>query len=256
MANRLGQQDFEDLSAYLDGELDAARRAEVERLLRDDPVWQRAHRELAAVDGALDACTVPAPPSGLAQRIVARAHSSRPGERLTDVEREDLSAYLDDELDAARRGEVERRVEAQPAWRRAHRELTAVDAALDSYTAPAPPAGLADRVLAHTRRSVRRRQVLRVVGWVAPVAAAAAILLIVFAVLSGPGETALPPGSPIVHTPPGELEASQAYQDVPETERAQMEEVIIQHLSFFRNYEVLEEFETLEAIDRLENEGT
>jgi anti-sigma factor RsiW len=257
MKNRLGQLDLEDLSAYLDGELEAGRAAEVERLIREDPLWRQAHRELTAVDAALDAYTAPTPPADMADRVLAGVGSSQPAEGLSAAELEDLSACLDGELGADRAAEVRRLVRDEPPWQRAHRELTAVDRALECYSVPAPVADLADRILAGVRRSARRRRAFRVAAWVGPIAAAAAVVLIVFAVLNR-GERR-PAGSMIVRThevQQKELDDSRAYRDVPKAERRDMDEVIIQNLGFFRNYELLEEFETLEAIERLESKGT
>ena len=70
------------------------------------------------------------------------------------------------------------------------------------------------------------------------------------------------PGLVVVRTIVMELETSVVYSDVPLGDRAKLEEVVVDHYnigivrSFLRDYDVVEEFETLEAIDRLESEGT
>ncbi|MGB2819471.1 MAG: hypothetical protein WBF17_00715, partial [Phycisphaerae bacterium] len=104
MTERLGHSDYDELSAYLDGELPAARAADVERLIREDHAWRRAHREMTAVSAALDSYTVPAPPGDLADRIVAGVAASE----LPAGDFDDLSAYVDGELPAARAADVER----------------------------------------------------------------------------------------------------------------------------------------------------
>jgi len=173
---------------------------------------------------------------------------------------EDLSAFRDGELDASRAAEVERLLREDPAWGRAHRELTALDAALDTWTAPAPAGDLADRVLLGVRKSARRSQVLRVAAWVGPVAAAAAILLVVVAVLNRPGHTTTPRQPVLAGAIVHEVEASEAYEGVPQAQRVELEQEIVRNLGFFRGFfedkDVVEDFETLEAIEGLEREGT
>jgi len=257
MTDGLGQSDRDDLSAYLDGELPAGRAAEVRRLIREEPAWRRAHRELTALDAALDSYTVPPVPSGLADRILAGVAASE----LPPGDFEDLSAYLDGELPAERAAEVARRVRDDPLWRRTHAELAATEALLDSYTVVPAPSGLAGRVLARTRRASRRSQGFRAAAWVASAASAAAILLAAF-ILSGRLTRAPRPEPVVVQTISEELKHSQAFGDLPLAERAEMEAVVVEHYntdivrSFLRDYDVVEEFETLEAIERLENEGT
>ena len=84
------------------------------------------------------------------------------------------------------------------------------------------------------------------IGWLAPAAAAAAIILVVLAVMNRPD------AAPVA----GELVTSPALQAVPQAERADVENMIVENLGFFRDYEVIAQFETLEAIDHLEKGGT
>ena len=255
MSCQLPQRDVDDLSAYLDGELPPARSAEVARLIRQEPAWAEALREMQDVDAALDAYAAPAPPADLAERIVAGVRAAQAGGRLADSDLEDLSACLDGELPPERLAEVQRLIRDDPAWQAAHRELVAVDAALEAYTAPAAPADLSARIVRHSRRAGRRSQALRLAAWLAPAAAAAAVILIALAWFGRP-HGPQPPKPVLVRTPAGELDRSRAYRAVPKDERQDFEEEIVRHLSFFRDYEVLEEFETLAAIDQLEKEGT
>jgi hypothetical protein len=126
---------------------------------------------------------------------------------------------------------------------------------MDSFAVPGGVDGLDERVIARTRRAARRAAVLRVAAWAVPAAAAAAIVLVVVAAFSQPGKVRS--GDPAVAgVAPAELVKSKAYQGVPQAERPQLDEVIINHLSFFRDYEVAEDFETLQAIEKLEKQGT
>ena len=257
MTDRLGHSDRDDLSAYLDGELPAGRAAEVQRLIREDPAWRRAHREMTALDAALDSFAAPAPAADLADRILAGVAASE----LSAGDLEDLSASMDGELAGERAAEVARLVRDDPLWRRTHGELAATEALLDTYTVPAAPSDLADRVLIRTRRASRRSQVFRAAAWVGSAAAAAAVLLAAF-MLWGRSTEAPRPQPLVTRTIEKELEASQAFGDVPLAERPKLEEVVVEHFNtdivrgFLRDYDVIEEFETLEAIERLENEGT
>jgi len=175
---------------------------------------------------------------------------------------ENLSAFLDGELDGDRAAEVERLVRQEEPWRTAHRELTAVDSLLDEYTVPRPPGDLADRVLTGVRAADRRSHVLRVMAWVGPAAAAAAIVLIALALagrLGWPGDAS--PKQPIVAAVnPREIESSQAYEDVPQAQRAELEKEIVKNYGVLRglidDYDVIADFDTLEAIEKVEQEGT
>jgi len=168
---------------------------------------------------------------------------------LGKTDLEELSAFLDGELSGQAAARVERLVRDEPAWGQAHRELLAVDDALDAYTVGQPPDGLADRVLAGVRRSARRSRVIRVAAWVAPAAAVAAVLLLALAVVD-------PPTGTINR----EIETSAAYRNVPQGQRVELEAEIVRHYGMlrglFREQDVIEDFETLEAIERLEQEGT
>ena len=244
----LPPSDLELLSAWLDGELAPAERARAERLVGETAAWRKVYEDFLAVDAALDSYDVPAPAPDLAEKVLARVAAMEVS--AADMER--LSAWADGELTGPPAAEVERLVAEHPAWRGARRDLEAVDQALDAWQAPAAPEGLADRVLAHVRRASRSRQVLRVVGWLGPAAAAAAVLLIVMTWSGGTRQVA-PQPSPIA-AERVELENSKAYQSVPKAERAAIDEMIIMHLELFKNYEVVQDFDTLQAIERLENE--
>jgi len=82
--------------------------------------------------------------------------------------KEQLSAYLDGELDEGQRHAVAAHLQTCPACRRELELLTALDGALGSLTAPAPP-DLAGRVLA---RLPRRRR-----AWWQNLALAASLVL-------------------------------------------------------------------------------
>jgi len=172
--------------------------------------------------------------------------------QLGQADFDDLSAYLDGELPADRASEVERRIAADPVWARAHQELTALNAALGAWTAPAPPADMPDTLIRQILRADRRAMGLRVAGWLAGAAAAAAAVVIGFTLFRQPTQT---PPQVLVQVPT-EVKRSAAYDKLPEADRAQVETLIIENLGFFKNIDVVQEFETLKAIEQLEQKGT
>jgi len=259
MSELLGQSDFENLSAWLDGELLADAAAEVERRVRQDPAWREAADELRDLHEALGHYTVPSPASGLAGRILAGI----PTRDLTESEIEELSAYLDGELPAERAAAVDRGFKDDPAWREARLEFEEVDRLLDCYTVPPASAELTGRIKSAVQKHARRRQALRSASWLAPAAAAAAAAIIVVGLavfssgwLARP-QTPIAAGNgqaPTVTVEP-ELVRSTAFEAVPVDQRPALQEEIIRHLNFFRDYEVVADFETLQAIERIDSQG-
>ncbi len=169
-------------------------------------------------------------------------------ERLGQSDFEDLSAFVDGELpdDTARR--VERLVVDDPAWREARRQLQAVDEMLDLWRAPAPPADLARRISRQVRLSGHRSPVwVRVVRIAAPLAAAAAVLLAVM--LTRAPQTSQPEGRNVAVQ-------AQPLPKVPAGDSLVADALAADNLDFFQDYDVLSDYETLEALDRLERGGT
>ena len=82
---------------------------------------------------------------------------------------EQLSAWLDQELDEAAEAVLAAHLEGCEACRREWRQLTALDAALGNLAAPVPP-GLAEKVAAQVRRPRRRP------GWQSVALAACLVL--------------------------------------------------------------------------------
>jgi anti-sigma factor RsiW len=160
---------------------------------------------------------------------------------LTQLEFEDLSAYLDGELDARRAAEVRARVESDPAWRGVHAQLQAVDAAMDAYAAPPAPADLPERVLAYVNREASQPVVIRLVRWAAPLAAAAAVLvaagLLYRHLTASPGA----PGNAVRTAPAPAAENNQA-----------VESLVRDNLDFFKDLDVVANLDTLQEMDRME----
>ncbi|MCD6303949.1 MAG: hypothetical protein J7M21_03185, partial [Planctomycetes bacterium] len=53
-----------------------------------------------------------------------------------------------------------------------------------------------------------------------------------------------------------ELAGSRAYRQIPKDQRPAVEEVLIEHLGFFKEYDVVEDFDVLRAIEQVEQKGT
>jgi hypothetical protein len=236
--------------------LTGQRAAQVERLVHDDPVWRRAERELRSLHEAMDGYAAPAPAPGLARRILAGI----PTRELTESELENLSAYMDGELRGDSTAEVAQNIQADAAWRQTRRDFQDVESLLDYYTAPPVSAELTGRIMSAVRRQQRSRQTLHLVRWLAPAAAAAAIIIVGLAVFGGGDWLSRPHtsglvGGNIVNIGP-ELAGSTAFKAVPVDQRPALQEEIIRHLNFFRDYEVVADvdMETLKAIEQLDIE--
>jgi hypothetical protein len=65
----LTPEQYEDLSAWLDGQLAPDQAEQVRRLCEQDPAWSAAQAEMKALDGLLDLYRPPTCPAGLAERI-------------------------------------------------------------------------------------------------------------------------------------------------------------------------------------------
>jgi len=150
---------------------------------------------------------------------------------------------MDGELGDARASEIRDLIAADPAWREAHNRLAALDDVLGAYEPPAVPDDLAERIIRNLPQGRPASRWAAVSRWAAPLAAAAAI--VVAAVLlprrakdgQGPGPT-VGSGSALV---------DQRLDGVAEQDR-----FVVENLDFFRDYDVLTNLETIEAVERLE----
>lgn len=104
-------------------------------------------------------------------------------ETLTQSQREDLSAWLDGELDAAEAARVEQLVADDPVWAREAEQLRRLDALLDAWEAPAPADDLAERTRQYASRPRSRAGL--VIRFLAPLSAAAAVIIVVLGVYLG-----------------------------------------------------------------------
>lgn len=171
--------------------------------------------------------------------------------KLTQPELEQLSAYYDGELSEAEARQVVAMIADQPSWQRAYAELAALDEAMDAYSAPAVPAGLAERIVAAAHgQASGRGLVIRMLKVALPAAAAAAIVLAV----TLHERTAPRSGTN------GQPRQLANYQ--PDT-RA-VDSLVVDNLNFFKSYssvstiasnEAVVDNETLEALDRLESQS-
>ena len=153
---------------------------------------------------------------------------------------ENLSAFADGELDASRAAEIERLVQTDPQWQRAMRRLVDLDRALEAMSAPPVDPHLPDRIIDSIHRRIRRGRLVWAARVGAALAAAAAIVIIAVVALNNASHESQPAGG---HHGPS-VAVNKVAGDV--------EERIIQHIDFYRDMEVVENYETLEAIESLE----
>ena len=167
---------------------------------------------------------------------------------LKRSEFEDLSAWYDGELAGQRKGRVENLVATDALWGREYERLSRLDGLLDCCTIPADrraatgpvDADLAERIIRNVRGAVRPRPLLvrMLAAGGAGLAAAAAILVVVLLA---------EPAGPPEHKPAAVV--ASRLKDVAAEDR-----FIVENLEFFENLHVLSNYESLEAIDRLESQ--
>ncbi|MHC4984000.1 MAG: anti-sigma factor [Planctomycetota bacterium] len=150
---------------------------------------------------------------------------------------EDISAWLDGELEDQHAERVKKAAGGDPTLSQIHRELQELDEILNAYTAPAAPDGLAESIIAGARRAGRRATVIRSLRWLVPAAAAAAIIIAV-GLLSN--RRMAPPSSPAAPMLVEGLPAKADHARHPAK------------ASFFADFFLLEHYDTLEAIEQLE----
>ncbi|MCE5280297.1 MAG: hypothetical protein ABFD92_07640 [Planctomycetaceae bacterium] len=168
-------------------------------------------------------------------------------ERLTQSQRDELSAWHDGEIEGPAAAEIEAKVAGDPVWAAAYREIADLEQTLDAWAVEPPAADLERRIIAriHQQRAQSRRVVLRLVGAMSGMAAAAAIVVAILLVNNEGKQT------------PGRTDtvAQKADQTV-KTNLASVEgsdRMIVENLDFFQNYAVAANYDTLEAIDRIED---
>lgn len=83
MSERLKQSEWDELSAFVDGELPEEHAEQVRRRVESDPAWSDALAELRALDARLEDWTAPQAPAELAERIIHAAGGDSRGRVLT-----------------------------------------------------------------------------------------------------------------------------------------------------------------------------
>lgn len=168
-----------------------------------------------------------------------------------DLER--ISAWLDGELDARQSAEVAARVQRDPAWSAAAEEFRRVGTLLEHWQTPPLRRDLTDAIVAKARS---RRQLPTWVRLAAPLAAAAAIVLLAVTRVSVEPPTGTDGNTPVVgasdggdSTPTSDplMADIERIVNVPDTDR-----FVVENLDIVRDYDVLKDFETLQAIASLE----
>jgi anti-sigma factor RsiW len=171
-------------------------------------------------------------------------------DKLSAEQYELVSAYLDGALSEAQSAELARRITDDPAWAAAAADFRRLDSLLDTWPAPPLQRDLTDAILAQAHA---RRKLPGWVGALAPLAAAAAIAVAAWAWhLAGPATPGAPAGGVVAgandNLPP------EAREVVSRIDPA--DQFVVENLDLLQDYTVLEDFATLQAIDRLQaNQG-
>ena len=154
--------------------------------------------------------------------------------RQSDIE--ELTAWLDGELDGPAAERVARLVREDDAWRTTFEQFRAVDAAVELVGAPEPRRDLTHTILAAVAadRPSAWRAAIRIAGGMA---AAAAILLAVYAATRDSGDPE-PADEPVIAQTAIEKEIAQALDGV-----ATDDQFIVQNLSLFQDYENVGRYE-------------
>jgi hypothetical protein len=95
---------------------------------------------------------------------------------FSQLDLEKISAWMDGELSPEQEREVQQRIDDDVEWAQAYRQLQEVDKALGQWDVPAIPDGLASKIIRNTKH---KPLLLRAAKWVAPLATAAVIVLMV-----------------------------------------------------------------------------
>jgi len=180
-------------------------------------------------------------------------------ERLSQTDLDELSAYMDAELTEPALSRVRHLLGTSPTWTRALERLQAVDRAMEAYVTPPAPSDLAQRVLRKTARSHRPAALARPsLRWMVPLTAAAAVVVAVllYGAVSRPFKHKLTGVNPVANklSTPVSAGPSTPGQDADDEEDYDYPEVVTSdnlledHLDFFRDLGVVNDLETIEAI--------
>ncbi len=176
---------------------------------------------------------------------------------LAQSELEQLTAYLDGELPPQEAQQVRQLIDSDPAWADAYRQMNSLSAAMDLVQVPAVRAGLADEIVAKVQARGPATPV-RVIRLLVPLAAAAAIVVAALVAYPKFFKPAGPDGgTQVVKRGLKEKDPGQKAIDDALVNLTQEDQFVVENLDVFRDYDVLDNYETLQAIDKLEEpQGT
>ena len=187
-------------------------------------------------------------------------------DKLTQIDLENLSAYMDGELADPERARITELLRGSPAWIDALRRLQSVGRAMEAYAVPPAPEGLADRVLRKTSHAHRAVLLPKApLRWLAPLAAAAAIFaaILIFQAANRPGRhnpnivspshkgVVVPSPAPQPGEQPPLIDDEEAYPDLD----LAVENFAEDNLDFLRDMGVVNNLETIEAIYSQQSRG-
>jgi anti-sigma factor RsiW len=159
----------------------------------------------------------------------------------------DLCGWIDGQLEGPRAAQVQELVATDAAWREAYRQMTQLDQLIHACDVPPVPADLAGRIISHVRGR-RSHVILKFVRYAAPLAAAAAIVI---GILVWQGFLGTFRHDAQFAT------VTKIDKPAPQEDRKVAEDLAVENLDFFKDYDVVSNLDTLEAIDRMEaSQGT
>lgn len=183
--------DAEELQSLIDGELDPLARPSIEAHVQSCRRCAERVRRLRQVSDVLGAIPRPAAPSGLEAAITAAVANAAPVREITCAECLELaSQYIDHELSGGEREALEAHLFACEECFAAFKQMERTSSVLRDTPRQPAPAGLHRRISVAVAADARRQSVFawrRVMGGLAGLAAAAALLVVIFA--QGPDAT-------------------------------------------------------------------
>jgi anti-sigma factor RsiW len=164
--------------------------------------------------------------------------------RQSEIDR--ISAFVDGELPPDQASETAKLIQTDPVWSAVANDFYQVDSLLETVPAPRLRRDLTQNILAQARRKPRRNPWI---PWLAPLAAAATIVVAVWLSQTGPMSPPDDSGNLAVETYTLPAEADELIRNLPPEDQ-----FVVENLDLFENYDVLIHYATLEALDQAEEE--
>lgn len=186
--DNLKRDRFEMISAYLDGEGSSEERRQVECWLQSDTTVQQLYARLMRLRQGIQSIPVPVSSAATVEQTIdqvfARLDAEQPKATVPFAQAELLSAYLDGEVTAAERHQVEGWLATDPAVQQLYHQMQRMQHAVQTLPMPATATVSADALADRVITRVQRRRTKRTWLW-GGAAAAAAIAGVFTTLVSG-----------------------------------------------------------------------